>query len=82
MNSVFHVGDQVKWTSQAGGRHKIKSGVVAALILAGDRPDVNDFQQLYYGYGCGLGRNHVSYVVLVGKKPYWPVASLLKKAKS
>ena len=75
---MFYVGDIVKWTSQAGSYSKTKIGLIAAIALAGDQPDKNKFPQLHRGMGCGFGRKHESYVVLVGKKPYWPVVSLLK----
>lgn len=77
----FSVGDSVRWSSQAAGFHKIKQGVVAQVLQPGQRPDQERFERLHRSIGCGFGRKGISYVVLVGKKPYWPVASLLKRAE-
>ena len=78
---MFKIGDQVEWTSQSQGYTKTKRGVVAQVVPAEQRPDKTRFPQLFRGIGCGYGRNHESYVVLVGKRPYWPVASRLTAVK-
>lgn len=76
----FKIGQLVKWTSQAGSYRKTKHGKIAQIVTEGNQPSHDDFPQLFRGSGCGFGRKAESYVVLVGKKPYWPVASLLKPA--
>lgn len=75
----FQVGQQVKWTSQATGSWKEKVGDVVEVVPAGARPKPERFPSLYAG-GCGFGRYHESYVVRVGKKYYWPIASKLQPA--
>lgn len=72
------VGDKVKWTSQAQGYTRMKEGEVVAVIAEGDRPSREAFLDLYKGPGCGYGRTGESYVVRVGRKHYWPRASLLE----
>ena len=73
------LGDKVRWSSQAGGHKKTKEGTVAQIVPHGKRPDLNRFPDLYRGSGCGIGRKELSYVVRVGNKHYWPVASKLER---
>ena len=77
---MLKVGDSVEWLSQAQGSTTKKRGVVAEVVKAGSRPDRTLFPTLYKHSGCGWGRDHESYVVMVGKKPYWPVANKLRHA--
>lgn len=73
----FKVGDVVTWTSQAGGSTSTKAGRVAEVVAPNKRPSPELFPALHGYSGCGRGRTHESYVVLVGTKPYWPHAKLL-----
>lgn len=75
---TFKTGDTVKWSSQSGGYRKEKIGQVVAVLAPMDRPNHTLFPSMYNGTGCGYGRRYTSYVVQVGKKFYWPVASLLQ----
>ena len=77
----FNIGDHVEWSSQSAGYTKTKAGVVVQVVAAGMRPDRDAFPSLYKHLGCGFGRAGESYVVQVGKKHYWPVASKLAKVK-
>ena len=79
---MFKVGDTVEWSSQAQASTTTKRGVVAEVVKAGSRPDRALFPALYKYVGCGFGRDHESYVVLVGKKPYWPRAAALRNTKA
>lgn len=76
----FKVGNQVTWSSQSGGSHKEKIGFVVQVVEPGQYPDRERFASLYRGSGVGLFRDHVSYVVKVGSKIYWPRANQLKPA--
>jgi hypothetical protein len=73
----FAVGDVVTWTSQALGYRKTKAGEVAEIVKPGYMPSRNQFERLYRGSGVGLPRDHESYVVMVGTRPYWPRVSHL-----
>lgn len=75
----FDVGDEVEWTSQAGGNTKTKVGVIAQVVPAKGYPDRGRFLSLHKSSGIGMHRDHVSYVVLVGNKPYWPVSKKLSR---
>lgn len=85
---MFKIGDQVEWSSQAQGSETTKQGRIVAVVSAGDRPNRDNFEDLYKGPGCGFGRDHESYVVRVvaGKtgnakpKHYWPRVSALRPA--
>lgn len=70
----FNVGDQVTWTSQAGGSTKTKTGRVVAVIEGGrssaERADAEIKSRVRAGthrsaYGGGWARPDVSYVVEV-----------------
>ncbi|BDU72928.1 hypothetical protein METEAL_21020 [Mesoterricola silvestris] len=78
---MFKEGQKVAWTSQSGGYVKDKVGVVAQVVPAKGYPDRDRFLHLYKSAGVGLCRDHESYVVLVGKRPYWPRVSHLKAVK-
>jgi len=83
MNSNgFKIGDKVEWASQAAGTWKTKSGVIAEIVGIGSKPSREMWPQLHKGWGCGFPRKHISYVVLVGKRPYWPLANKLKLAET
>lgn len=75
---LFKVGDRVRWTSQAGGYVKSKEGIVAQVVPAGEYPERSRFLHLYKSAGVGKSRDHESYVVVVGHKPYWPLANKLQ----
>jgi hypothetical protein len=68
----FELGEIVSWRSQAQGFDKVKTGEVVEVLMPGMRPDRERFPDLYRGPGVGLGRDHISYVVQVGRKHYWP----------
>ena len=69
------VGDQVEWTSQAGGNTRTKRGKIVAVVPAGTMPDTKGVSH----YGGGMARNHESYLVKVlGKGTYWPRAAALR----
>ena len=75
------IGDVVVWTSQSRGYVRTKRGTILAVIPANKRPSKYDFPELHKGAGIGAARNHTSYVVIVGSKLYWPVASNLEETK-
>jgi hypothetical protein len=75
---VLPEGCVVEWTSQAGGNTKTKRGPIVGVIPAGEAPDRELFAQLHRGSGCGMPRDHVSYVVKIGSKLYWPRVSALR----
>lgn len=75
---IFQKGDQVHWTSQAGGVHVKKKGVVVEVVPPGLPMKVRDRDR-------ATSRDHESYVVEVAgptkkSKPrrYWPVVGALK----
>ena len=63
--TVFNLGDEANWTSQAGGYTRKKVGKIIEIVPAGIEPrsKLKD---------PGMPRNHESYVVAVGKTNYWP----------
>jgi hypothetical protein len=71
----FYAGDTVCWNSQANGWWAEKTGVVMALVGAGEWPHkVADQMNLRDRKFDGPGpRNHISYLVRVpGRGTYWP----------
>lgn len=74
----FTLGERVTWSSQAGGHLKTKTGTVAQVVAPKALPDRERFLHLYKGAGIGIHRNHESYVVLVGNRPYWPRVAALR----
>jgi len=85
--SQFEVGDKVTWSSQSGGSHKRKEGIVVDVIPAKSYPNfvrLNDKHNSRDVYGGGSHRDHESYVILVphsgnGKGVlYWPRVSALE----
>jgi hypothetical protein len=87
----FKVGDNVKWSSQAMGGWKEKTGEVVQVVPAGGRVEPRALQsrlKARSALGYGSPRNHESYIVAVAggttdkAKPvlYWPVVSKLAKA--
>jgi hypothetical protein len=76
---TFSVGDKVRWSSQAQGSVKKKVGVVAQVVPIKQMPDRSRFPHLYKNAGVGGYRDHESYVVVVGTRPYWPRANKLEK---
>lgn len=69
---MFKVGDRVTWTSSSAGVTKTKTGVIEAVIPAGQRAP---------GKNRGYSRNHESYTVRVrnqsGSRLYWPLVAHL-----
>lgn len=94
---AFQVGDDVEWTSQAGGQAKTKVGKVIAVIPPRVMPfkmkygdeshyTLPDGQRISYSrtnYGGGMARSAESYVVSVddGKAYYWPRVSSLRHSQ-
>lgn len=79
MSTSLQVGDQVEWTSQAGGYEVHKQGEVICVIPPGQRPDRDAFPALWKKPGPGSPREHKSYVVRVpGRGVYWPRVSALR----
>jgi len=85
---TFVVGDEVFWSSQAGGRNTRKDGVVLRVVPAHEQCRHEEKEKVLYSLqgGGGEARDHESYLVLVpgrteNSKPllYHPVVSLLKK---
>jgi len=66
---VIIVGDRVTWTSQSAGTVKTKTGEVVRVLQPGERPGWKN---------QGASRDHVSYVVRVGRRLYWPRVSQLQ----
>jgi hypothetical protein len=62
--SKFKDGELVKWSSQAAGCSKEKTGKIAQVVAAGQLPDRDRFLHLYKSSGVGIARNHESYVVI------------------
>lgn len=58
------IGQTVTWTSNA----KAKTGEIVEVVPSGEVPKVKD---------ASSPRDHISYVVQVGKVRYWPRVSLL-----
>jgi hypothetical protein len=80
----FNLGDRVKWSSQANGVRKEKTGTVVEVVPIRGRPNRDRFLSLYTGPGVGCGRDHESYVIQIEKtgkqcvnKYYWPRVSAL-----
>jgi hypothetical protein len=73
---VFKEGTVVKWSSQAQGYTTTKVGTIVQVVPAGMFMDCTRFPALYKK--SGLDRSHESYVVQVGSKFYWPIASKLE----
>jgi len=76
---VFKKGDKVRWTSQSCSYTTTKEGIIIAVVPAGERGTE-------YGYRpnggiAGYARNHISYVVKVKSKTYWPRVSQLQLVK-
>jgi len=76
----FKVGDQVAWTSQAGGHEKTKTGTVRVVVPAVEFPTI----RTPYGFSLytdsNHARDHESYLVQMGnrKRLYWPLVKHLK----
>jgi hypothetical protein len=73
----FKDGDEVEWTSQAGGKVKTKSGFIVEVIPPNAPPP-----QVRGSGPVGAPRKHESYVVGVLDKKglvfYWPRVISLK----
>lgn len=76
---AFKVGDQVTWTSQAGGSTTTKTGEVTEVVPANEHPKTKIKDM-------GFRRDHESYVVRASKTTdrkrmafYWPLVKNLKK---
>lgn len=86
------LGDEVKWSSAAGGSTIEKKGTIIAVISANQNPGeviypLEDSGKYNTAYGGGFSRGHESYVVAVptktrkGKpKIYWPFVKKLQRA--
>lgn len=81
MSFPFNIGDSVTWTSQAAGFSVEKAGQIAEIVRAGAQPSRERFPALYKS-GIGSPRRDVSYVVMVGRKAYWPLANKLGPCRS
>jgi hypothetical protein len=75
---MFKIGDQVTWTSQAGGRTVTKEGAIFEIVAAGAKPTAKIKDP-------GFPRDHESYVVRGYKNTdrkrvnnYWPVVKNLR----
>jgi hypothetical protein len=79
----FEVGQEVKWESQSSGTKAIKSGKVVVVVPAGERPEMYMPAHLQQNTTRGYGRerDHVSYLVQVGSKCYWPRVFLLSPVR-
>lgn len=78
----FKVGDKVRWLSS----NTYKVGEIVAVVPVGKTPQEVNYPK---AGGGGIGRNHISYIVLGSKVStrsvrrdsreayYWPVVSLL-----
>jgi hypothetical protein len=75
---MFKLEDKVGWSSQSHGSRKVKEGLVVQVVPSCQLPDREAFPSLYKGSGIGGIRNHISYVVQVGNKFYWPRVSALR----
>ena len=74
---TFQIGDVVEWTSSSQGYTRTKRGRVAAIL-----PRRTRFPAVFQhgaAYNPGTSRDHESYIVLVGNRPYWPRVAALKK---
>lgn len=73
----FQVGEKVRWSSQAQGRTKTKTGVVVRVLPPGHMPTREEV------CGSGFGRPHESYIIEADKprtqKYYWPRVSQLAR---
>lgn len=72
------IGDIVRWTSQSQGSSTTKEGEVFDILPTGSQPSKEMYPILWKGVGPGSGRNKESYIVKVGSKFYWPIASKLE----
>lgn len=79
---TFQKGDHVHWTSQAGGVHVKKKGVIVEVVPPGALMKMRKRD-------VATKRDHESYVVEVAgptkkSKPrrYWPVVSVLKLSQA
>lgn len=79
---MIHIGSVVRWSYQAGGRFYDKEGIVEEVLSPYTRPDKHSYPSLYSRGRPGAGRDHVSYVVNVDGKHYWPTVSKLSEVKS
>ena len=79
------VGEQVMWVSQSGSYRKEKKGVIIAEIHQGISPSTFisrylETMHLRPAGSFGGTRKHISYLVRVGNKVYWPLVQYLRKA--
>lgn len=82
---TFKLNDKVQWTSSSNGSTKTKTGVIVDVIPP--RGKIATRHRDFGLEGCGMPRDHESYVVHVpGKterargKRYWPLVNKLVKA--
>lgn len=92
----FAIGDQVEWTSQAGGYTKTKQGTVLAVVPKDADPQevlatigmrLTDFRTKSWGSALG-SRPQESYLITIPSASghgmpmiFWPLSKNLKKAK-
>lgn len=82
MMEEFKIGDMVTWESQANGTMKVKQGIIAEIVFAGEKPNREEFPFLYRLNGLGqMPRKQTSYVVMVKNKPYYPLTKNLTKGE-
>ncbi|MCP3965621.1 MAG: hypothetical protein GY718_04595 [Lentisphaerae bacterium] len=80
----FYRGDDVRWSSQAQGTWKKKTGQIIAVVPPRSQPEDTLYQKNintaeYYSYEFGNPRDHESYIIAVNGKTnrakprlYWP----------
>jgi len=82
--STFKIGDEVEWTSQAGGQTRTKRGKVVEVVPPDSLPAI-------YRVECITARDHESYIiraVALGRadpkrrSTYWPRVSQLMPSPS
>ena len=77
----FQFGDPVHWTSkQEAGPPIERQGIVVAVVPPGGDP----FEFVPKGYSTtnidnSRRKDHESYIVMVGKKAFWPAVGRLKR---
>ena len=81
---MFKLGDMVEWDSGGAPGRYPKCGKIVAVVLPNESPtNAMDAQDIigYYMMFNGGPRLHISYLVLVGNKLYWPRVKGLKKVE-
>lgn len=79
---TFNLNDTVHWVSRGGATQKLKEGVVERVVPANQRIPAELAKE---ADAYGLARDHVSFMVRVGKtatrkgKLYWPQTKDLRE---